>query len=271
MKGTKFMKIFEILDKENEISIGVLLYYEKEGTFIIELQDYLDEWNAPLLFTSYVRQRIYTIPREISFLWVKERVIPSGRQNISDILAHHRLKSYDEMKLLEISEGRCSQDSLYIRKIERLPEYVQKRRSKNLIDCVICDDNMLLCFFADDMVKKVNLEQIVEVEGVDKILSNKSLFESGKVGTGGYSVTFNDSIDIPAAVLYEAGESIPLKLKDFVSFVQRNILDTTDSCNILECTRQNIAYMVKQQQLTPIKGEVKGNLYLKGEVLNNKW
>ena len=102
-------------------------------------------------------------------------------------------------------------------------------------------------------------------------MSNKSLFESGKVGTGGYSVTFNDSIDIPAAVLYEAGESIPLKLKDFVSFVQRNILDTTDSCNILECTRQNIAYMVKQQQLTPIKEEVKGNLYLKGEVLNNKW
>ena len=121
------------------------------------------------------------------------------------------------------------------------------------------------------MVKKVNLEQIVEVEGVDKILSNKSLFESGKVGTGGYSVTFNDSIDIPAAVLYEAGEYIPLKLKDFISFVQRNILDTTDSCNILECTRQNIAYMVKQQQLTPIKEEVKGNLYLKGEVLNNKW
>ena len=34
------MKIFEILDKENEISIGVLLYYEKEGTFIIELQVY---------------------------------------------------------------------------------------------------------------------------------------------------------------------------------------------------------------------------------------
>ena len=61
---------------------------------------------------------------------------------------------------------------------------------------------MLLCFFADDIVKKVNLEQIVEVEGVDKILSNKSLFESGKVGTGGYSVTFNDSIDIPAAVLW---------------------------------------------------------------------
>ena len=271
MKGIKFMKIFEIFDEENEISIGVLLYYEKEGTYIIELQDYLDEWTSPLLLANYVRKKIYTIPREISFLWVKERVIPSGRQNISDILARHRLKSYDEMKLLEISEGRCSQDSLCIKKIEKLPEYVIERTKKNIIECVISGDNTLLCFFADDIIKKVDITQIAHVEGIDKILKNQSLFQSGKVGTGGYSVTFNDSIDIPAAVLYESGVYIPLKLKDFKAFVQKNILDTTDSCNILECSRQNIAYMVKQQQLVPIREEVKGNLYLKGDVLKNKW
>ena len=61
MKGIKFMKIFEIFDEENEISIGVLLYYEKEGTYIIELQEYLDEWTAPLLFACYVRKKIYQL------------------------------------------------------------------------------------------------------------------------------------------------------------------------------------------------------------------
>ena len=70
------MRIYEILDSENEMSVGILQYYEKEQTYIIELQEYLDEWSAPLLFTSYVKKNIYTIPREISFLWVKERVIP---------------------------------------------------------------------------------------------------------------------------------------------------------------------------------------------------
>lgn len=29
--------------------------------------------------------------------------------------------------------------------------------------------------------------------------------------------------------------------------------------------------MVKKQMLSPIKTEVKGNLYLKGDVLKNKW
>ena len=115
------------------------------------------------------------------------------------------------------------------------------------------------------------MTHIANVEGIDKILKNKRLFQSGKVGTGGYSVTFNDSIDIPATVLYEAGEYIPLKRTDFIAFVQNNILDTSDSCNLLECSRQNIAYMVKQQQLVPIKEEVKGNLYLKGDILKNTW
>ena len=39
MKGIKFMKIYEILDEENALSMGVLLYYEREGTCIIELQE----------------------------------------------------------------------------------------------------------------------------------------------------------------------------------------------------------------------------------------
>ena len=72
----------------------LLELYEKEKSFIIELTDSLDEWNAPLLFTNLVKKRIYTVPRDLSLLWVKERIIPSGRQNIRDILNNHkRLKS----------------------------------------------------------------------------------------------------------------------------------------------------------------------------------
>ena len=117
------MKIYEILDRENELSIGTLIYYKKSRTFIIELQGYLDEWNAPLLMTSFVKRGIFTIPRDISLMWVRERIIPSGRQNIGMILKNHHLKEYDEMKFLELSEGRCSQDSLYIEPVKALPEY----------------------------------------------------------------------------------------------------------------------------------------------------
>lgn len=54
MKGIRSMKIYEILDEENRSSVGVLLYYEKKREFIVELQESLDEWTAPLLFSGLV-------------------------------------------------------------------------------------------------------------------------------------------------------------------------------------------------------------------------
>ena len=265
------MKIYEIMDDYNKMRVGTLLYYEKEKTCIAELPEYLDEWTAPFLFSIYVKKHIFTIPRDISFLWVKERVIPSGRQNIDAILKNHHMKSYDEMKFLEISEGKCSQDSLYIRKIDVLPDYVIERQQKNLSECVFTDEHALLCFFADETVRKINLADLTDWEDVDKVLKHEPLYSSGKIGVGGYYVTFNDSIDIPVKTLYESGVAIPLKLNDFKAFVQKNVLDTTESSNMLECTRQNISYLVNQQQLKPVKEEVRGNLYLKGDVLHTKW
>ena len=126
------MRIYEIWDGENDLSVGILQYFEKERTYIIELQDYLDEWTAPLLFSSFVRRGIYTMPRQESYLWVKERVIPSGRQNIAAILTNHKMAEYDEMKMLEISKGKCSQDSLYIKKTDVLPAYVLERQKEIL-------------------------------------------------------------------------------------------------------------------------------------------
>ena len=47
------MKIFQIIDEENALLAGILLYYEKAKTCIIELPEYLDEWTAPLLSSVY--------------------------------------------------------------------------------------------------------------------------------------------------------------------------------------------------------------------------
>lgn len=266
------MKIYEILDRENELSIGTLIYYKKSRTCIIELQGYLDEWNAPLLMTSFVKRGIFTIPRDISLMWVRERIIPSGRQNIGMILNTHKLKEYDEMTFLEKSGGVCSQDSLYIRKLTKMPEYVVERSKRNLKDCTLCENHILLCFFLDGSVRKADLDAFsgnyaLEDRDIEKILRNDQLYRSGKITPGGYAVTFNDSIDIASSSLYKNSIEIPLKLDDFFSFVKNNVLDTTEACGSLQCSRQNLAYMVKKEQIDPIKEDVKGNLYLKGDVL----
>lgn len=265
------MKIYEICDEENEMSVGTLLYFEKEKSYIIELQDDLDEWTAPLLLSSFVKKGVYTIPSSISLLWVKERVIPTGRQNINSILETHKLKEYDENSFLEISEGKCSQDMLYIRKINSLPAYVMKRARRNITECTIVEGNQLLCFFADDTVKKADISKWTDLDDINRVVNNQMVFESVKVGTGGYSITFNDSIEVSARLLWDRGKLIPLTPNDFLSFVRRNVLDTSECCEILECSRQNLSYLVKEKSLNPIKENVKGNLYLKGDILRNRW
>ena len=46
--------------------------------------------------------------------------------------------------------------------------------------------------------------------------------------------------------------------------------EQTEVCDTLECSRQNVAYMVKQGQLALIKSPVNGSLYFNGDVLANK-
>ena len=259
------MKCFDIFDTENGFSVGILLYYEREKAFIIELISGLDEWMAPLLFTAYVKRGILTIPRDMSLAWVRERVIPSNRQNINMILKTHRLKEYDEVKFLEISEGKCSQDNLMIRKTGDIPGYVKKRMERNLSDVLVSEDSLIL-FFLDESVRRIPFEKIFNIDEAEKLKDNRVLLESGRVGAGGYYATFNNSIDIPAAKLYEVGIKLPLKRTDFVNFVKRNILDTSETCRILECTRQNLSYMVNKGSLKPVKEDVKGNLYQKGNI-----
>ena len=266
------MKTYEITDIERREAIGMLLYYEREKTFIAELKDDLDEWTAPLLFAGLVKKNIYTVPRDLTLAWVRERLIPPGRQNIDAILSRHHLREYDEMKMLELSEGKCSQDPLRIKKTDTLPDYVLRRMKHNLTDVTVCDNGRLLCFFNDGSVRLFDLRANAGMnDDIAKILSNSELLLSGKVGTGGYFVTFNDSIDIPAALLYDHSAQLPLTMGDFLCFVRNNIRDTAETCRILGCTRQNLAYMQDKGQLNSVKSDVKGNLFLKGDVMRNMW
>ena len=140
----------------------------------------------------------------------------------------------------------------------------------NLTEFVFCGGVDFLCFFSDGTVRKVSLDSLREITGIDKIISNEQVLKSGHIAAGGYLVTFNDSIDIPSSDLFNAGVSIPLSLNDFLCFVQNNIVDSSESCAMLECSRQNLAYLVSKNTLKPVKKDVKGNLYTKGNILGSR-
>ena len=267
------MKSYAIFDEalNRQTAIGYLFYFEKSRSFVIELCRNLDEWEAPLLFQKLVREGQYTVPRDIAFMWVKERIIPSGRQNIGSILKNHKLKEYSEIAMLNLSKGRSSQDACYIKEIssEEIPKHIADRMNQNLWECFVTDDNHLVCLFKDDLVKKIDLIKLAKYHSqLSHVIKNKALLERIKVGPGGYSLNFDDAIELQAMDLRDFPLTTPLGAKDFYAFMCRNIVDTTKACDMLQCSRQNLAYLVKEEKLKPVYGGTKENLYLKGEVEN---
>ncbi|MBE5881351.1 MAG: hypothetical protein E7289_03410 [Lachnospiraceae bacterium] len=265
------MKSYAIYDADlnRKDAIGYLFYYEKAESFIIELCEDLDEWDAPLLFQGLVRQEIYTVSKEISLMWVKERVIPSGRQNIGMILKNYHLKKYSEIALLALSKGKSSQDACYLNIIaeEEIPENIKKRRKKNVQDCFVTRDRQLLCMFIDHMVRKIDLaEMIGKYKEVEHVLRNEEILHSVSIGVGGYTVSFGGVVEIPASELRESGVLLPLTTGDFYDFITTNVIDTTEVCDKMQCSRQNLSYMVNEGKIKPVIRGTKENLYLKGEV-----
>ena len=112
------MVVFEIRNKsEKDKLLGYLFYYERSKRFFSEILKEMDEWTAPFIFLGLIKRGIYSIDSIWSGTFVRQRIIPPDRQNLGSILRDNGLKEYDEFKLLQLSEGRCAQDELYLVRI----------------------------------------------------------------------------------------------------------------------------------------------------------
>lgn len=253
------MKIFAIKENNKTNDIGFLFYYEKAKEFYIELMDNLVDWDIPMLLSSLYKKGEKTIDAYWSKLWVSQRIVPSDRQNIGQILRDNKLKQYDEFELLLLAKGRCEQDDFYISRIKEneLPKEIIERRVKRVQNIFLQKDKKLLVFFRNNDVKLCNLP------------SND--FTSVDILTDGYGVYLNNNVTISYTYLYDVGEKLPLEVDDFVNLIKEDIINTVEAMKILNCTRQYVNELVKKGVLHPIKSEDKNTLFLKNEVISLNW
>ena len=174
------MKIFAIRDESAQAQkdLAYLLYYEQTKRFYIELPENADIWETPLLLDSFVKRGETTVNSYWSKLWVQQRITPTDRQNIGEILRDNHLKEYDEYKLLMLAMGRCAQDDYYLVPIDEkeLPAEITKRFSKRIEDVLPLENNCLLVFFRDGTVKKCDLQKHFEKTRAFQVLLKKPDF-----------------------------------------------------------------------------------------------
>lgn len=270
------MKIFAIRDESAQVQkdLGYLLYYEREKRFYIELPENADPWETPLLLDSFVKRKELTVNSYWSKIWVQQRIVPTDRQNLGDILRDNHLKEYDEFALLILAEGRCAQDDYYLVPINEddLPKEITNRFAMRVEDVLPLDNFCLLVFFRDGIVKKCDLKSHFEKTNALCILLKKpEYFASVQVQTGGYGVSWDVNLTMSGAELYRKGKTVPLTMADFQNFVAQRVINASEAAEILDCSRQNVIDLTKRGKLHSIKSSEKNTLYLKSEVLKRNW
>lgn len=269
------MKIFAIRSESmrKAKNLAYLIYYEKEKTFYIEIPDDADEWETPLILSSYLKKGEKTINSYHSRMWVQQRIVPTDRQNLGQILKENNLENYDEFELLMLSKGRCSQDDYYLYPLseDKLPADFEVRFSKRIEDVIPLKNNYLLIFFRNGEIKKCNVSLFIEESKCTTVLSEYKQFSSLEILVGGYGVAWGTVLSIPNEKLYDIGESINLTLDDFKCFVQNRVISITEACDILDCSRQNISDLIKRGKLTPINSKSNNILLMKNEVVGRRW
>lgn len=270
------MKIYAIRDESAEVQkdLAYLFYYEIEKQFYIELPENADPWETPLLLDSFAKRNEMTVNSYWALMWVQQRIVPTDRQNIGEILRDNGLKEYDEYKLLMLAMGRCAQDDYYLVPLDEneLPEEIIKRYATRVEDILPLEDYSLLVFFRDGAVKKCDLKtHFEETKPFDILLKKPEYFDSVRIQTGGYGVTWDVNMNISDTVLYQMGKRVPLSMADFKNFVAQRVINATEAAEILDCSRQNVIDLTKRDKLHPIKSSEKSTLYLKSEVLKRNW
>ena len=236
------MKIFAIRDEAADVQkdLAYLLYYELEKRFYIELPEGADPWETPLLLDSFARQNETTINSYWSKVWVQQRIIPTDRQNIGEILRDNQLEEYDEYELLTLAMGRCAQDDYYLVPMDEkdLPEEIRKRFATRIEDVLPLDDYCLLVFFRDGIIKKCDLKKHFEkTKGFQILLKKPEYFEHVQIQTGGYGVAWDVNMSISDSVLYRMGKMVPLTAADFRNFVTHRVINATEAEQLLGGSR----------------------------------
>lgn len=270
------MKIFAIRDESAEVQkdLAYLLYYEMEKRFYIELPDNADPWETPLLLDSFAKRGETTVNSYWSQIWVQQRIIPTDRQNLGEILRDNGLREYDEFALLMLAMGRCAQDDYYLAPLGEgeLPQEIVKRFATRIEDVLPLNDYCLLVFFRDGVVKKCDLKAHFQNNSAFRILLKKpEYFTSIQMLTGGYGVAWDVNMTITDTMLHRIGIEVPLTISDFKNFVVQRVINASEAADILNCSRQNLLDLTKRGKLHPLKTSEKNTLYLKSEVLKRNW
>ena len=274
------MKAYAIRDAsiDKERDLAWLLYYEEERAFHIEICDDVDEWDVPLILSSFVRRGKRALDPYWSRMWVEQRIVPPDRQNLGMILKETGLQEYDEHKLLVLADGRCAQDECFIKPLKAgsLPPELVRRLGLTL-SCVLARPDHTLLFFRDGLITGITDSALSDPAVWEPFHSSRESLSRRlelyrerlsalTLQPGGHGVILGEDRYLSADTLRERSTALPVTTQDFKAYIRQELIDTASAAALMGCTRQNIQDLVRRGKLRPVVTLTNNFLFLRSEL-----
>lgn len=263
------MRSFAIRDEavENKKDLAYLVYYKQSKTFYIELPEDSDPWEVPMLLDSFVKKGQFTVDAKSSLLWVRQRIVPTDRQNLGMILKDNGLREYDEFRLLLLSMGRCEQDGYYLTELKEteIPDFLRKRFEKKVEDVVPLSEGKLLVFFKDGTCRKCLATDRLP-QHFKALFMNKEVFSSVKVLPGGYGVSWGQDVVVSDRALYTAGKEVDISREDLNDYLKYRVISSAEAAETINCSKQYLHKLIQREKLHPIKQGDRYTLFQRSEI-----
>ena len=266
------MRIFAIKDEtlSPEIILAYLIYLEASKSFYIEIPDEIDAWDLPHVLSSLASRGIRSIDCFWSSRWVQYRIVPPERQNIGQIIRDSGLKKYDEFSLLMRNMGRCEQDDCYLEEIseDQLPDFLLKRWENRVDEVIPLKIPELLLFFINGQTRQINVQSLMTEECIP-YLANQQRFDRVEVQPGGFGVAWGETAFISYRML-KGGNRIDITSDVLQKYARLRLVDMSEACRILNCSRQNMNDLIRRDKLHPVQIMGNNTLFRKAEIMSRK-
>jgi len=263
------MKIFAIKDELNKaLTLAFLFCFPSTGECYIEIPSNVNYLDLPIILSHFAEKKQYTVDCYWTKKFIEERIIPSDRQNLGQILKENNLDYYDPLRLLEISDGRCAQDDCYIQKISEteLPSEILRRRKNLISECVPYSEKQLFVTFADNTTAIFDMEKRqTETDWISRVLRYYEIFSEGRVVAGGSCIAWNDYM-LTYDIIHENSQLLPFSAEFLRNLAVREIVSTTEAMEMLNCSRQNIDDLVKRGRLNPIPMKANTKMFFRKDI-----
>lgn len=270
------MKLFAMKDGsdvDQEI-LAVLCCYEETRTFYIDIPESADPWAEPLILSSFAKRNQWTIGPEWSARWVESRIVPQSRQNLGEVLKANGLAYYDELRLLELSEGRNSQDDCYLDpiKLDDAPAWFREREEGRVKEAIPLDGWRLFVAVRSGGTYLCDVKALIGGNlAVKRVLQDEDVFGRIEVSPGGRGVSWGTSVEISDVQLRTAGQRLPLTWDDVTRIAPALLVNAHEAADMLECSRQNLNALTKRGSLTPAKASEKSTLFFRADVSQRRY